>query len=102
MLHNFCVEELQRALSEQSFGIASFSITSSTSLSASASVALLEAHTITVVLSRAAGYSIDTPTNVDIGAERTFETIELLLQAVSPLYEQRRHDILIQRLESFS
>jgi len=53
----FCTDELQRALTEQSFGITNFSISTSTSLRATAFVTLLEGHTITIALSTH-GYSV--------------------------------------------
>lgn len=56
---NFCTEELQRALKEQSFGVQAYRMdtSSSMSLQASASVTLLEGSTINIMLSQV-GYAV--------------------------------------------
>jgi hypothetical protein len=35
------------------------------------------------------------PSNEDV----TFESLDELLQSVSPMYEQKRHEALVQKLE---
>ncbi|TFK74813.1 hypothetical protein BDN72DRAFT_892822 [Pluteus cervinus] len=98
---NFCADELQRALKEQAFGVATFAMTEATPLHAAASVTLLEECTITVSLSRA-GYAVDPTTSPGMGPEAVFESLENLLQTVSPLYQRKLHSTLLQRLEKLS
>ncbi|TBU23198.1 hypothetical protein BD309DRAFT_951956 [Dichomitus squalens] len=99
----FAHDELERALKEQSFGITSFEIVSTTPLKAAASVVLLEGPTVLVSLSNR-GFQLysptDPPTDPDLDAEAVFETIEQLLQSVSPQYDAARRSALITKLES--
>lgn len=53
----FCTAELERALSEQLFGISSYSITLSSPLRAVASVTLLEGRTVAIQLTTR-GYTV--------------------------------------------
>ncbi|KAF9067143.1 hypothetical protein BDP27DRAFT_1226269, partial [Rhodocollybia butyracea] len=87
----FYHNELQRALSEQGLAIQSFSITSSSSLQAAASVTLQEGDIITIQLT-SQGYKSPR-------ADRVFETIEELLQSVSSLYTQTKESLLMRALE---
>ncbi|EJF57081.1 hypothetical protein DICSQDRAFT_70216 [Dichomitus squalens LYAD-421 SS1] len=91
----FAHDELERALKEQSFGITSFEIVSTTPLKAAASVVLLEGPTVLVSLSNR-GFQV----HPDLDAEAVFETIEQLLQSVSPQYDAARRSALITKLES--
>jgi len=108
---SFCVDELQRALAEQSSAsaIGPFRLTESAPLCATASVTLLEGRTILIKLTTN-GYSI-------IGGDRqpgegshpmpaptgpTFESIEQLLHSVSTMYERRQQEALIAALERVS
>lgn len=56
-MSSFCSTELQRALKEQTFGIKSYSISSTSSQQATASVVLLEGSKITVLLTTQ-GFSV--------------------------------------------
>lgn len=118
----FYSSELRRALREQSFGIAGYAVSGSmNSLEATASITLLEGRVVNVALS-SRGYYVSTP-SVDLvllsltnaprqlcgsprssGPPRTqcYESIEGLLQSVSGLYEKRRQEVLVGRLERLS
>jgi len=104
-LYNFDSDELQRALEEQSFGIAGFELLSSTSsLESSALVTLLEGDVVTISVS-SRGYQLlknpgcaSSPTQTG----KIYEAIETLLQTVSPLYEGKRRDNLVAQLERLS
>ncbi|KAJ3771124.1 hypothetical protein EV361DRAFT_801566 [Lentinula raphanica] len=91
----FHFKELQRALSEQALLIRTFSMEDHSSLEASASVTLLEGNVITIVLTNQ-GYRSDQ------SKEGPFETIEDLLQCVSPLYARKRRSTLLDALERLS
>ncbi|KAJ3993191.1 hypothetical protein F5050DRAFT_1578141 [Lentinula boryana] len=91
----FYIKELQRALSEQALFIRAFSVTSSSSLQAIVSVTLLEGNNVTVILTNQ-GY------HADQSGATPFETIEDLLQSVSPLYAQKRQLALLDALEKWS
>jgi len=91
----FYIEELQKALSEQTLAICSFSIKGYSSLQATASVTLLEGNDISIKLTDR-GYESNEQ------ADKTFETVENLLESVSPLYIQRRHALLLNALEALS
>lgn len=109
----FCAVELQRALSEQSFGICAYSITSYSSLRAVAAVTLLEGPIVSIQLTTR-GYSVhillsrlthglyltqvDPRTSPRFGNE-TFESLENLLQALSGTYVQKRQEALMVALE---
>ncbi|KAH9851509.1 hypothetical protein C2E23DRAFT_869223 [Lenzites betulinus] len=97
---SFVREELERALVEQSFAISSFEISSSSPLKATARVVLLEEEAVVVSLT-SRGYQV-APMDPDHDAEIVFETIEPLLQSVSPLYESRQRSALLEKLESLS
>jgi len=101
----FLSNELENVLTEQAFGITSFVVDpSSAGLQASASVVLLEGNSVTIHLS-SRGYSLDwnrsnLPSRRSNNRDSpTFETIEILLQSVSAMYERRRQQILVARLE---
>lgn len=125
---SFCVDELQRALAEQSSAsaIGPFRLTESAPLCATASVTLLEGRTILIKLTTR-GYSVRllpssslqdrTIVGQIIGGDRqpgegshpmpaptgpTFESIEQLLHSVSTMYERRQQEALIAALERVS
>ncbi|KAL4063303.1 hypothetical protein V8B97DRAFT_1876926 [Scleroderma yunnanense] len=88
----FYYNELRRALSEQSFGIARFEVaTPVTPLEATASVTMLEGPCASVTLT-ARGYHLNTG--------QIFESIEDLLLSVSPKYAQKRSDVLFSKLQA--
>ncbi|KAF4577352.1 hypothetical protein EYR40_009289 [Pleurotus pulmonarius] len=90
---SFAADELSRALTEQSFGITSYRLeTSASTLLASAVVTLLEGKTIRITLT-SQGYHIE---NAKQG--ETYESLDQLLQAASPLYTQQAQAALISRL----
>ncbi|KAG2129124.1 hypothetical protein DEU56DRAFT_817829 [Suillus clintonianus] len=94
MSPSFYHTELNRALSEQAFGLARFDIfRSSSPHEATASVTLIEGRTIRITLT-ARGYQLD--------GDQIFESIEGLLQSVSTAYEGRRREALFSRLRSLS
>jgi len=93
---SFCRTELERALKEQAFGIQNFTITSCSAEQASASVALLEGQKHVVQLT-AEGFSV-----VNLKPTKTHETIENLLQSVSPLYVKKRQEKLFAALSKLS
>ena len=126
----FTRSELDRALSEQSFGITSYEITDSTELEASARVVLLEGNVIIISLT-SRGYQVSfrdsNPylvrstgrkshshwSNVQIipsslegegghVLDRVFEEVEGLLQTVSNQYGQARQMALMQKLALLS
>jgi len=93
---SFCHTELHRALKEQTFGIKSFAVSSSNE-QASASVVLLEGPKVIIQLTTQ-GYCI-----VSAGSTNgTHETIEALLQSISPLYAKKRHEVLMAKLAKLS
>lgn len=111
---SFCRTELQRALKEQAFGIQNFSITSSSSQQASALVVLLEGQRLVVQLTTR-GFSVCkksplfTASNayffsqiVNFKSTKIHETIENLLQSVSPLYVKKRQEALLAALSELS
>ncbi|KAH9889974.1 hypothetical protein C8Q73DRAFT_793331 [Cubamyces lactineus] len=102
---SFVREELERALAEQSSGIASFELISSSPLKAAAKVDLLEGEPIIVSLT-SRGFQVHSPSEAprdpDHDSETVFETIEQLLQTVSPQYEVSRRTILLAKLESLA
>ncbi|KAI0771207.1 GSKIP domain-containing protein [Trametes elegans] len=101
----FVREELERALAEQSFGIVSFEITSSSSMKATARVVLLEGEPVLVSLT-SRGFQLNSPSEApmdpDLDSETVYETLEQLLQTVSPQYESARRNALLAKLESLS
>ena len=127
----FTRSELDRALSEQSFGITSYEITDSTELEASARVVLLEGNVIIISLT-SRGYQVSfrdsnpylvrstgrksrshwsnvqvIPSSHGEGEgghvlDRVFEEVEGLLQTVSNRYGQARQMALMQKLALLS
>ncbi|KAJ7600845.1 hypothetical protein C8J56DRAFT_911429 [Mycena floridula] len=96
---SFHAAELDRALSEQSFGIRGYSILNTDPYSAVASVSLLEDKIISLVLTNR-GYSLATkPPSIPA---RTFETVESLLESVSVQFSNKRRDELCRKLEELS
>ncbi|KAF9483380.1 hypothetical protein BDN70DRAFT_799882 [Pholiota conissans] len=91
---SFCDAELLRALNEQSFGIKSFTVSSSSPQQAIATIVLLDGPKLTVQLTTQ-GYSVVSTTKV-------YETIEDLLQASSPMYDKRRQEALYAKLSKLS
>ncbi|PSS34196.1 hypothetical protein PHLCEN_2v1763 [Hermanssonia centrifuga] len=87
----FPQSELQRSLSEESFGIKSFEFVNVSELEATANVVLLEGNTIQISLTSRGYQSHDSEGGV-------FETMEDLLQATSPMYETVRQRILMEKL----
>ncbi|KAK7690366.1 hypothetical protein QCA50_007023 [Cerrena zonata] len=102
---NFTHSELERALSEQSFGITSYEIISSSELEASARVVLLEGSVIVVSLT-SRGYQIVPSSKTDeIEAglpDDVFEEVDILLQAISERYRQARQMALMEKLALLS
>ncbi|EIW59379.1 uncharacterized protein TRAVEDRAFT_122660 [Trametes versicolor FP-101664 SS1] len=97
---SFMREELERALAEHSFAISSFEAMSSSPLKATARVVLLEGDAVVVSLT-SRGYQVP-PMDPDHDAETIFETIEQLLQTVSPGFESAQRSALMAKLESLS
>ncbi|KAI0669263.1 hypothetical protein C8Q78DRAFT_1042559 [Trametes maxima] len=101
----FVREELERALAEQSFGISGFEVTSSSPLKAAARVDLLEGDSVLISLT-SRGFQLHSPSEApmdpDHDSEAVFETIEQLLQTVSPAYESAKRNALLARLESLA
>ncbi|KAI9573632.1 hypothetical protein HD554DRAFT_2167201 [Boletus coccyginus] len=88
---SFYHNELSRALSEQSFGLTRYDVARQHSPhEATAVVTLLEGTNIRVSLNMR-GYQLD--------GEQTHESIEELLQSVSPMYVRKREDAIITRLQ---
>ncbi len=119
---SFMLEELERALAEQSFAISSFETTSSSPLKATARVVLLEGEVVLVSLT-SRGYQVcdnglasgmlrthsvqlhspsEAPMDPDHDTEIIFETIEQLLQTVSPQFESAQSSALMEKLELLS
>jgi len=102
ILYNFDSDELERALEEQSFGIAGFELVRSTSsLESSAFVTLLEGDVVNISLS-ARGYQVVKNPDGASPPDKIYEAIEALLQSVSPLYERKRREHLVAQLERLS
>ncbi|KAJ3812791.1 hypothetical protein F5876DRAFT_36569 [Lentinula aff. lateritia] len=91
----FYINELERALSEQAPFIRTFSVDSSSSLQAIGSVTLLEGNVINIEITNRGFHSHQ-------ARELPFETIEDLLQTVSPLYTRQRQSVLLDALEKLS
>ncbi|KAG6841994.1 hypothetical protein C0991_004485 [Blastosporella zonata] len=96
----FFANELRTVLDDQSFGIQSFSITSITPYQALASVRLLEGNIITIKLT-IKGYTIEPVESLpqDLAEDPAFDSIEDLLHSTSPLYEGKRHEAWVGKLE---
>ncbi|KAF8919032.1 hypothetical protein CPB85DRAFT_1430183 [Mucidula mucida] len=95
---SFVDNELRLSLTEQQFGIRSFTLLPTpTSLIAKASVVLLDGTQLYVALT-SRGYVVER------GLERKsppiFETLEALLGSVSDLYEQKRAELLWTKLQN--
>ncbi|RDB17996.1 hypothetical protein Hypma_000834 [Hypsizygus marmoreus] len=97
---HFFADELRRALAEQSFGLQTFHITTTENLHAKASATLLEGDEITISLT-IRGYSVESnkPTVLSNLDDTVFESVENLLQSVSPKYEMKRHERWVRKLE---
>ncbi|GBE84419.1 hypothetical protein SCP_0603980 [Sparassis crispa] len=92
----FVYSELTNALREQeAFGIKNAAITHFSSFEAVAHVVLLEGRTVVVSLT-SGGYTLGVEPNT------TFETIEALLQCVSPMYLAARQAALSSKLDLLS
>ncbi|KAJ4481996.1 hypothetical protein J3R30DRAFT_2110905 [Lentinula aciculospora] len=91
----FYIKELQSVLSEQALLIRTFSMDNSSSLQATASVTLLEGDIITITLTNR-GYHSHQAKGI------IFESIENLLQSVSPLYARKRHSVLLDALDKWT
>jgi len=88
---SFYYNELSHSLSEQSFGLSRYEVARQYSPhEATAVVTLLEGTTIGVSLNMR-GYQLD--------GGQTHESIEELLQSVSPTYARKREDMIIARLQ---
>jgi len=88
---SFYYNELNRTLSEQSFGLAGYEVARQQSAhEATATVTLLEGSSVNVSLN-VRGYRLD--------GGQTYESIEELLQSISPMYLQKRQDAIISRLQ---
>ncbi|KAF8555721.1 hypothetical protein OG21DRAFT_1507349 [Imleria badia] len=88
---SFYHNELSHALSEQSFGLTRYEVARQFSAhEATAVVTLLEGTNIRVSLN-IRGYRLDDG--------QTYESIEELLQSVSPMYVRKREDIIVTKLQ---
>ena len=111
---SFCRTELQRALKEQAFGIQNFSITSCSAEQASASVVLLEGHRLVIQLTTEGfsvcrnrsfhllSHSFFFPQVVNSKSTKIHETVEDLLQSISPLYAKKCQEELFAALSKLS
>jgi hypothetical protein len=113
---SFYQDELLRALTEQSFGIRMFYTLTTTRLQATASVTLLEGQRINIKLEMR-GYSVRVASvvtkillislhQIESGDPALpsnegmiFESLDELLRSASPMYEQKRHEFWVQKLE---
>lgn len=88
--------ELASALKENSFGFKEYQVVQQTQLESSATVVLLEGHTISVFLSPRGFEVLDKEPGV------VHETLEKLLDSQSPAYRLASHQALFSRLEEFT
>ncbi|EJC98086.1 uncharacterized protein FOMMEDRAFT_137409 [Fomitiporia mediterranea MF3/22] len=95
---SFFQTELECALSEQAFGIVGYFLKSATAHDATASVELLEGVQLDITLTVRGFRVTRSPTQNVVGDVVDFETIEVLLQRYSPLYEAKRMELLFTRL----
>ncbi|KAL5520075.1 hypothetical protein ACEPAG_1735 [Sanghuangporus baumii] len=95
---SFFRTELEHALSEQSFGIAGYSIQSATAHDASATVTLLERVQIIITLT-IRGYQV-TGGPVPANENPEFEALEALLQHYSPIYNSKQTELLVAKLSA--
>ncbi|KAI0274956.1 hypothetical protein BC834DRAFT_850484 [Gloeopeniophorella convolvens] len=96
--------ELERALSEQSFGVERSEIVYSNEHEAGASVTLLEGEIITAVLS-SAGYKVSDAEHLarELAAQETYyETLDDLLSSKSPSYAAKRVNVLMAKLQGLA
>ncbi|KAI0074116.1 hypothetical protein K474DRAFT_1626401 [Panus rudis PR-1116 ss-1] len=96
----FTASELERSLSEQSFGITSYEIISTSKAEAEARVVLLEGETITISLT-CGGYRMKESSD-DKEAGGIYETLESLLSSVSKMYGEARQKTLMEKLFALS
>ena len=120
---SFFKDEFERALSEQSFGLSSYNLISSSAFDATAVIELLEKSKLEVTLS-IRGYQVriraiiwfkisikrlvkvaNTTGNTEAGGESSadatvFESLESLLLHVSPVYTVKRTELLLSKLAS--
>ncbi|KAL6303784.1 hypothetical protein BKA93DRAFT_734528 [Sparassis latifolia] len=95
----FVYSELTNALREQeAFGIKNAAITHFSSFEAVAHVVLLEGRTVVVSLT-SGGYTVSL---LGVEPNTTFESIEALLQCVSPMYLAARQAALSSKLDLLS
>ncbi|KAJ3550853.1 hypothetical protein NMY22_g170 [Coprinellus aureogranulatus] len=106
----FFRDELDRALKEQSFGIQSYKLTGSTPRQSSASVVTLEGLALAIILTTQ-GYSVDVKRSDAFqylrccssqGQPQVYETLEGLLQEISPLYARKAQERLIDALRGLA
>ncbi|KAL5482681.1 hypothetical protein ACEPAI_9275 [Sanghuangporus weigelae] len=95
---SFFRTELEHALSEQSFGIAGYSMQSATSHDASAAVTLLERVQIIITLTIRGYQATGDPVTTNETPE--FEALEALLQHYSPIYNSKRTELLVAKLSA--
>lgn len=104
---SFFEEELKKALREQTYGVDSSRLLSSTALDATAEITIIEGATIKVMLFTS-GFQLSKYTgdhSVSGGSALVgmiFETLEELLLAVSPLYAAKQGEELVAKLEQLS
>lgn len=107
---SFYYDELSRALSEQSFGLSRYEVARQHSPhEATAIVTLLEGTSISLSLNMR-GYRVilhhsttvviaDLNPCFKLDGGQTHESIQELLQSVSPMYVRKREDTIITRLQ---
>lgn len=107
--YTFFRDELHRALSEQSYGISSFTLKDQTSrLFSAASVELLEGNVIEIcltahgygVMSICVGITLKLTSVQIVGSEGTHETVDALLSQVSPRYREAQNQALFSKLQA--
>ncbi|KDQ62507.1 hypothetical protein JAAARDRAFT_462306 [Jaapia argillacea MUCL 33604] len=89
----FYQEELDRALKEHAYGLSDAQITSSSASGASATAKTLEGEPITIELT-SRGY-------MHHNDQHVFETLEDLLNTISPLFVVQRHEALVAKLQQW-
>ncbi|KAI0789674.1 hypothetical protein C8Q75DRAFT_147242 [Abortiporus biennis] len=98
----FTRTELERALTEQSFGVISSKILHASEREATAMLVLLEGNAMTISLS-SRGFLITSDTAspyTHVGD--AYETLEDLLSTVSKQYNVVKHQVLTQKLSALS
>ncbi|KZT09359.1 uncharacterized protein LAESUDRAFT_712440 [Laetiporus sulphureus 93-53] len=102
---DFPTAELIHALEEQSFGISSYELRSFDAHEATAQVVFLEGHVVTVSLSTT-GYKATEHRHGNDGdpcsTDRSFESIEELMEHISPRYVEKRREAIMARLQALS